>query len=160
MINIGTIMMPTEPAYSSFRAFWEAVKGRLKRINYVKIAVGVANVYRGAVKLYTGVPLLIKSAPWAVGGIGAAPESGGASLVFAIPAIMSAKDSVGGVFLIRRGVRQAREAWDAPSRGEWQNLLGLLPFGSHFDDPGELSTTIGKIRKLSLWEKIGELTTW
>jgi hypothetical protein len=120
----------------------------------------VVNIDRGIAKLAIGVPLLIETAPWAIGGIGAAPESGGASLVFAIPAVMSAKDSVGGVFLIRRGVRQVREAWDAPSRGEWQNLLGVLPFGSHFDDPGEFSAAIGKIRKLSWWEKAGELTTW
>src|SRR6266540_866994 len=159
--NINAIKMPTEPAYSSY---WEYLKAlgayRLKRINPVKMVVGIVNIDRGIAKLAIGVPLLIETAPWAIGGIGAAPESGGASLVFAIPAVMSAKDSVGGVFLIRRGVRQVREAWDAPSRGEWQNLLGVLPFGSHFDDPGEFSAAIGKIRKLSWWEKAGELSTW
>lgn len=159
--DVATIKMPTEPAYRSYWEYLKAIaKQKLPRINYVKSIVGAINVVRGAIMASRGTALLIQSAPLAVTGVAAAPESGGVSLVLAIPSAIGAKETIGGSFLIRRGIRQVREGWNDPSLGHFQNLLGLLPFGGNFDDPGELSGSISRIRKLPWWEKIGEAFTW
>jgi hypothetical protein len=41
------------------------------------------------------------------------------------------------------------------------SLLGLIPFGGLYDDPGEsLRDAWNKFKALPWWKKLGELFTW
>jgi type VI secretion system secreted protein VgrG len=65
-----------------------------------------------------------------------------------------------------RGVQQLNEAWhEGWSDASWKNLLGVLPFGTEFDDPCEPSPW-GVLKDKAAnfsekpWEFIQEIGTW
>ena len=125
--------------------------------NYVKAGVGAVNVGRGAVQVIAGAKDALLGIPLLAVPLGTGPlaEAGGV-----LAAGSGAKNVVGGGFKMRRGIQQLGEAWNDPDKGHFQNLLGLLPFGSLYDDPGELSKSWDKFKDLPLWHKIGELCTF
>ena len=129
--------------------------------NYVKAAVGSINIGRGVFKVFTGVPKVALGAPVLV----AAPETGPlAPFVVAGAGLVTASgiaDIAGAFFLVKRGSKQLGEASADPCPGHLKNLIGLLPFGQHFDDPGEnLHTAVEEIKRLPLIEQVGELFTF
>jgi type VI secretion system secreted protein VgrG len=87
--------------------------------NPVKAAVGSVNVVRGSIGAAEGASLLVR---------GGAPgvALGTVKLAF-------------GLANVNRGAGQIAEAADDPNGPSVRNVLGLLPFGQEFDDPGEPS---------------------
>ena len=69
------------------------------------------------------------------------------------------KDVWGGISLAKRGTQQLNEANEDCNKWENQNLLGLLPFGQYYDDPGEEMETLDKIKRQPIINSIGELFT-
>ena len=130
--------------------------------NYSKAIVGGLNFVRAGTKVVggvqqiaTGLPIIVAGhatgtvTPWSL-----AAEAGGYFLVG-----NGAKDIIGGAFLGKRGIQQVGEALDAQSSWEWQNFLGLAPFGSYYDDPGELDGSWERIKERPVIEQIGEIFT-
>jgi RHS repeat-associated protein len=129
--------------------------------NYVKCCVGTANVGRGVGKGIKGGLELAICVPALIAG----PETGPFAPLVDAGAVLVAVDGttslVGSVFLCRRGAKQLGEAIEDPDKGHFRNLLGLLPFGGLYDDPGEsLRDAWNKLKALPWWKKLGELFTW
>ena len=128
--------------------------------NYVKAAVGVVNVGRGVVQAVSGAKDLLVGVPALVGSPGTGPAMPLAGPVAVLMTVSGGKDVIGGGFKMSRGIQQVGEAWNDPDKGHFQNLLGLLPFGAMYDDPGELSKAWDRFKDLPLWNKIDELCTF
>ena len=98
--------------------------------NYVKGAVAVGNVIQAGINIGTGAASI-------VGGVGAGATGVGAPVAVGAFAL--------GAWKVNSGIsaaRRARQQWDEASKecssdGSWRNLLGLLPYGQHLDDPHE-----------------------
>jgi hypothetical protein len=73
--------------------------------------------------------------------------------------IQGSFDLARGALLINRGVNQAREAQqESASDANFVNLLGLLPLGGLYDDPGELEKLGEEIRNAAATLKEGSGT--
>lgn len=98
--------------------------------NYVKGAVAVGNVIQAGRNIGTGAASI-------AGGVGAGATGVGAPVAVGAIAL--------GAWKVNSGIsaaRRARQQWDEASKecssdGSWRNLLGLLPYGQHLDDPHE-----------------------
>jgi hypothetical protein len=129
--------------------------------NYVKGGVGVINIGRGIYKGVKGGLELAIGVPAMIVGPGTGPlaplEEAGAGLVTAI----GLADVTGASFLVKRGGKQLGEASGDPCKGHVRNLLGLLPFGALYDDPGEsIGDALEKFENLPFWHKVGEIFTF
>jgi len=99
-------------------------------INYVKAAVAVGNGIIGTVSIAGGAASI-------VGGISVAPSGVGVPVSVGAIAFGAYRINAG-VAAWRRGQQQFFEALrECESEGSWRNVLGLLPFGQHFDDKDE-----------------------
>jgi len=92
----------------------------------VKFAVGAANVVRGAAQTAAGAALV-------TAGVASAPVIG--PLAAPADALGTAKIGLG-LAKINAGAQQMAESLDETG-GSARNLLGLGPFGTKYDDPGE-----------------------
>ena len=129
--------------------------------NYVKTAVGIANIARGVGQVAIGIPEALVGVPAIIAGPATGPlvglEEAGAVMVTA----KATYDITGGGFKIRRGIGQIAEGLPDEDKGHWRNLLGLLPFGSLYDDPGEsLKDAWKDFKNMPFWQKIGEACTF
>jgi RHS repeat-associated protein len=119
--------------------------------NPLLFSVGAINIFRGGIKMATGV-----------GALGAAVVTVPAPPAWwADPVLLGygAWNLNGGRTLISRGVNEMFASPNSDSRGDWQNLLGLLPFGGNFDTPGKSSTGWQKIQNQPWYDTAGELAT-
>ena len=94
--------------------------------NPLKAGVGAINVVRGAIGAAAGAALLTTGE--ALTPLG--PVS--------VPAIaLGSARLAGGLANVNRGAQQLSESLNDESGPSAKNLMGLLPFGQKFDDPGE-----------------------
>lgn len=127
--------------------------------NWVKGGVGAANLGRGAKKMFVGALEVIG------GAIGLAESSllggpvGADDFFMQVMIANGAKELYGGFYGAKKGLQQLTEA---PTEDDWhfQNLLGLLPFGASFDDPGEFSDAYDRIKNAPLLDQLGEMCSF
>jgi RHS repeat-associated protein len=91
------------------------ITGKPCPFNGLKAAVGLVNAGRGTMKL----------------------ARGGAAMATLAGAPVGALDIAGGLSGWSRGLQQFHESLNDPNGPTLRNLLGLLPAGQEFDDPGE-----------------------
>jgi RHS repeat-associated protein len=129
-------------------------------LNYVKSGVGAANVVLGTYGAVTGglmtaAGITVIAAGGATGPLAPAVEAAAVPLT-----AYGVAKLTGGVFKTKRGAKQLGEASVDPCAGHWKNLLGLLPFGALYDDPGETPRKAWQeFKQLPFWEKVGEILT-
>lgn len=128
--------------------------------NFVKAGVCAVNVMFGANDIITGLPLVTSGLALVTVGPIFGPVTPIEEAFATVDTAVGLRKVVRGVFKIKRGSQQCREAAKDPCKGHWVNLLGVLPFGSTYDDPGETSQTWDKIKNMPTSQKIGELLTF
>ncbi len=129
--------------------------------NYSKTGVGLVNIGRGIAKTVIGVNEAMFAAGVGSAGTLTGPAAPIMEALAGIAGLDGAKNIIGGGMIARRGINQVAEGIPDNDKWHWRNLLGLLPFGGLYDDPGEDPRDAWKnFMDMPFMHKLGELCTF